>query len=344
MQNQNIVKSKGPSGSQSWRQIVSKYQRPAVWPGAWQLFNTFVPYAALWFLMRLVIPFSFWLAVPLAVLAGGFLVRLFIIFHDCGHGSFFPSRKANDVVGFLTGVLTFTPYRHWTREHAVHHATSGDLDRRGTGDVWTLTVQEYLKASCWKRFAYRLARNPVILFGLGPLFVFVIKHRFSGPQAGPRERRSVAWTNVGIVLVGAVMSSVFGFKAYCGLQLIAVMVAGAAGMWLFYVQHQFEDVHWERGDQWDYGEAALKGSSFYKLPKVLQWFSGNIGFHHIHHLSPSIPNYRLERCHESEPLFQSVRPVTLLSSLKSLTFRLWDERGRRLVGYGALRRMAKRCN
>jgi omega-6 fatty acid desaturase (delta-12 desaturase) len=337
MQDQTSTKTEAKADSQAWRRIVSKYQKPAAMRGAWQLLNTLIPYATLWFLMRLVVPISVWLAVPLAILAGGFLVRLFIIFHDCGHGSFFPSRRANDIVGFVTGVLTFTPYRHWTREHAMHHATSGDLDRRGTGDVWTLTVQEYLEASRWKRFAYRLARNPLILFGIAPFFLFVVKHRFAGPQAGPRERRSVGWTNVGIVVMGAGLSSVFGFKAYLVLQLIAVMVAGSAGLWLFYVQHQFEEVHWERGAEWDYSVAALRGSSFYKLPKVLQWFSGNIGFHHIHHLSPSIPNYHLERCHRSEPLFQTVRPVTLFGSLKSLTFRLWDERRQKLVGYRALR-------
>jgi omega-6 fatty acid desaturase (delta-12 desaturase) len=336
-----INKAEPKTHLQTWKDVVSKYQKPAAWPGAWQLINTLVPYAALWYLMHLLLGFSFWLAVPLALLAGGFLVRIFIIFHDCGHGSFFPSRKANDIVGFLTGVLAFTPYRHWTREHAVHHATSGDLDRRGTGDVWTLTVQEYLEASRWKRFAYRLARNPVILFGIAPLFLFVIKHRFAGPKAGPRERRSVAWTNLGILAVGVALSWAFGVKAYLGLQLIAVMVAGSAGMWLFYVQHQFEDVQWERSHDWEYCEAALKGSSFYKLPKVLQWFSGNIGFHHIHHLSPSIPNYRLEKCHQSEPIFQSVKPITLFSSLKSLTFRLWDEQRQRLVGYRAVRALRK---
>ena len=318
---------------------MRKYQKPAAWPGIWQVVNTLVPYVTLWYLMHLLLPVSFWLAVPLAVLAGGFLVRVFIIFHDCGHGSFFPSRKANDVVGFVAGVLAFTPYHQWTKEHAIHHATSGDLDRRGTGDVWTLTVQEYLEASRWKRFAYRLARNPVILFGIAPFFLFIIKHRIAGAKATPRERRSVALTNLGIVLVAAVMSSVFGLKAYLALQLITVMVGGSAGLWLFYVQHQFEDVQWERGEDWDYGEAALKGSSFYKLPRVLQWFSGNIGFHHIHHLSPSIPNYRLEKCHQSEPLFQSVKPVTFFSSLKSLTFKLWDERRQKLVGYGAVKEL-----
>jgi omega-6 fatty acid desaturase (delta-12 desaturase) len=321
---------------------VAKYQKAAVWPGIWQLINTLVPYTALWFLMYLSLSVSVWLALPLAVLAGAFLVRVFIIFHDCGHGSFFPSERANGILGFITGVLTFTPYYHWRWEHALHHATSGDLDRRGKGDMWTLTVQEYLEASRWKRFAYRLARNPVILFGLAPAFLFLIKQRFPAAKAPRRERHSVALTNLAVVAMAAGMCWAFGWKAYLPLQMVVLMVAGSAGVWLFYVQHQFEGVYWERGKDWDYSTAALKGSSFYKLPKVLQWFSGNIGFHHIHHLSPRIPNYNLEKCHRAEPLFQTVKPVTLFGSLKSFTFRLWDEKRRKLVGYRALRSARRR--
>jgi omega-6 fatty acid desaturase (delta-12 desaturase) len=284
---------------------------------------------------------SWWLAVPLAVLAAGFQVRIFIISHDCGHGSFFPSRRANEILGFITGVMTFTPFYHWRWEHALHHASSSDLDQRGKGDVWTLTVQEYLEASRWKRFAYRLARNPMVLFGLAPLFLFLIKMRFPAPGAPRRERNSVAWTNLAILGLAVGLSWIFGLWTYLLLQLIVTMVAGSAGIWLFYVQHQFEGVYWERSADWDYTTAALKGSSFYKLPKVLQWFSGNIGFHHIHHLSPRIPNYHLEKCHRAEPLFQTVKPVTFFASFKSLTFRLWDEQRQRLVGYRVLRAMRK---
>jgi acyl-lipid omega-6 desaturase (Delta-12 desaturase) len=329
------------SDHSNWKRVVARYQKSEVWPGVWQLVNTLVPYAALWYLMHLSLRVSVWLALPLAVLAAGFLVRVFIIFHDCGHGSFFSSRRANDILGFLAGVLTFTPYHHWRWEHSLHHATSGDLDRRGTGDVWTLTVQEYLEASRWKRFAYRLARNPVVLFGLAPLFLFLIRQRFPSAKAPRRERHSVAWTNLAIVGLGVGMGWVFGLKAYVLLQLVVLMVAGSAGIWLFYVQHQFEGVYWERSEDWDYCTAALKGSSFYKLPKVLQWFSGNIGFHHIHHLSPRIPNYHLEKCHRAEPLFQTVKPVTLFGSFRSLTFRLWDEQRQRLIGYRALRAIQK---
>ena len=320
---------------------MARYQKSEVWPGVRQLSNTLVPYVALWGLMYFALQVSWWLALPLALLAAGFLIRVFIIFHDCGHGSFLPSRRANDILGFITGVITLTPYFHWRWEHALHHSTSGDLDRRGKGDVWTMTVQEYLEASRWKRFAYRLARNPVVLFGLAPLFIFFIKMRFAGTDAPRRERHSVAWTNLAIVGMVAGMSFVFGLGTYLLLQMLITLVAGSAGVWLFYVQHQFEGVYWERNEEWDYCTAALKGSSFYKLPKVLQWFSGSIGFHHIHHLSPRIPNYHLEKCHRAEPLFQTVKPVTLFSSLKSLTFRLWDERRQRLVGYRVLRAMRK---
>ena len=337
IQNLALSKSEQQSKWPAWKDIVAKYQKPVWWSAMWQVVNTLVPYSALWFLMYFSLRVSWWLAVPLAVLAGGFLVRTFIIFHDCGHGSFLASTKANDALGFITGVLTFTPYYHWRWEHAIHHASSGDLDRRGTGDVWTLTVQEYLEASRWKRFAYRLARNPVILFGLAPLYLFLIQQRYPNSKSEGRERRSVWWTNLALALLAGGLVWVFGLKAYVLLQLIVLVVAGSAGVWLFYVQHQFEGVYWEREKSWDYSLAALQGSSFYKLPKVLQWFSGNIGFHHIHHLSPQIPNYHLEKCHRAEPLFQTVKPVTLFSSFKSFTFRLWDEQRRKLVGYRALR-------
>ena len=333
-----------PTGKQAadtaaWKEIVARYQQPSTGRALWQIINTFVPYAALWYLMYLSLSVSWWLTVPLAVLAGAFLVRVFIIFHDCGHGSYFKSRTANDVLGFVAGVLTFTPYYHWRWEHAIHHASSGHLDKRGVGDIWTMTVQEYLESSRWKRFAYRLARNPVILFAIAPLYLFLIQQRIPSSKANPRERLSVHWMNLAIVGVALGLSRAFGPGAYLIIQLIVILVAGASGVWLFYVQHQFEDVYWERGENWDFTAAALEGSSFYKLPKILQWFSGNIGFHHIHHLSPRIPNYNLERCHQADPMFQSVKPITLISSLKSITYRLWDEQQRKLVGYRRLREL-----
>lgn len=321
----------------AWREIVARYQKSSIWRALWQITNTLVLYAAAWVLMYLCLPISWWLVLPLAVVAGALLVRVFIIFHDCGHGSYFHSRTANNVTGFLSGVLTFTPYYHWRWEHAIHHGSSGDLGKRGTGDIWTMTVQEYLESSRWKRFAYRLARNPVVLFVIAPAFLFLVRQRLPSPKAGRRERHSVYAMNVAILAMAIGLASIFGVWAYLVIQLTILMVAGGAGVWLFYVQHQFEGVYWERSEDWSFVEAALQGSSFYKLPRVLQWFSGNIGFHHIHHLSPRIPNYHLEKCHKSDPLFQSVKPITLFSSFKSLTFRLWDEKRRRLVGYRHLR-------
>ena len=324
-----------------WKSLVARFQEASVWRATWQMINTFGSYVALWVLMYWARGISWWLTVPLAILAALIVVRVFIIFHDCGHGSFFKSRLANDIVGFIAGLLTFTPYYHWRWEHGLHHGTSGDLDRRGTGDIWTMTVQEYIESTRWKRFAYRLARNPFVLFIVAPLFLFLIRERFPSKGAKPRERFSVWWMNIAIAGMVLVMSWIFGWKHYLILQLIVTMVAGATGIWLFYVQHQFEDAYWERGGEWDYTTAALQGSSFYKLPKVLQWFSGNIGFHHIHHLSPRIPNYNLQRCHESHPLFSSVKPVTFRRSLKSLAYRLWDESRRKLVGFRQIRHLPR---
>jgi acyl-lipid omega-6 desaturase (Delta-12 desaturase) len=322
-----------------WRAVIAEHQHPSTARALWQIINTVVPYAGAWYLMYRLAEISLWLTIPVAVIAGGLLVRIFIIFHDCGHGSYFRSRWANDIVGFLAGIMTFTPYYHWRWEHAIHHGSSGHLDKRGTGDIWTMTVQEYLDASRWKRFSYRLARNPLVLFVIAPLFVFVVLQRFPSQKASRRERHSVWWMNLALLCVAVVMSSIFGVGAYLLIQAVAWLVAGAAGIWLFYVQHQFEDVYWERGENWDYVAAALRGSSFYKLPRILQWFSGNIGFHHIHHLSPRIPNYNLQRCHEADPIFQQVKPITLLASLRSLAYRLWDEPAKKLVGYGRMRQV-----
>jgi acyl-lipid omega-6 desaturase (Delta-12 desaturase) len=330
-----------PAGTLAWKVLVGPYQTPAFWRSTWQVINTLVPYAALWYLMYLSLAVSYWITLPLAILAAGFQVRIFIIFHDCGHGSFFKSRKAAAVVGFITGVLTFTPYYHWRWQHACHHGTVGDLDRRGMGDVLTWTVQEYLEASRWKRFVYRLGRNPVVLFVLGPIYLFLIQHRLASPKAGRRERRSVYWTNLALLGMVTGLSWLLGIKAYLMIQLSLLVMAGAAGVWLFYVQHQFEGVYWARHGDWDFTTVALQGSSYYKLPKILQWFTGSIGFHHIHHLKPQIPNYNLEKCHKAVPLFQTVKPLTLFASLKSLTFRLWDEQRQKLVGYSQLRTLRR---
>src|SRR3954447_21092125 len=229
------------SNTSAWKEIVARYHKPAIGRSVWQIVNTLVPLTALWVLMYLTRSVSYWLTVPLAVLAGGFLVRVFIIFHDCGHGSFFKSRKANDILGCITGVLTFTPYFQWRWEHSLHHATSGDLDRRGTGDVWTLTVQEYLASSRWRKFAYRLARNPIVLFVIAPLFLFVVRQRFPSGKANSQQRWSVYWMNLAILGMAALLSWAFGIGTYLLIQLMVTIVSGAAGVWMFYVQHQFED-------------------------------------------------------------------------------------------------------
>ncbi|MBN1667235.1 MAG: fatty acid desaturase [Anaerolineales bacterium] len=320
----------------SWRQAIASYQQPDVRRSIWQLVNTLGPYFILLALMYWSLGVSYWLTLLLAIPASGLLVRNFIIFHDCGHESFFESRRANTIVGYLTGILVFTPYHQWRHHHAIHHATAADLDRRGVGDVWTMTLDEYRQASTWKRFIYRAYRHPVIMFVFGSLIVFLINHRFPAREAKRRERNSVHLTNLAILGILVLAHFTIGLRAYVLIQLPVIWFATLAGVWLFYVQHQFDGVYWERHERWDFVQAALEGSSFYKLPKVLQWFSGNIGFHHIHHLSPRIPNYNLERCYRASPVFQ-VKPVTLVSSLKSLGFRLWDESNRRLVGFKALK-------
>jgi len=319
------------------KENVTRCQSASLGKARWQVINSFVPYVLLWVAMVYALAVSYWLMLPLAILAAGFLARIFIIFHDCGHGSFFKSKRANHVVGAIAGVMNLTPFRHWRWQHALHHGTAGDLDRRGSGDIWTLTVQEYLQSTRWRRFAYRLARNPIVLFVIAPLYVFVVHHRFAVSGAPERERQSVRHTNWVLLAVTLVLSAAFGLKAFLLIELTVSAIAGAAGLWLFYVQHQFEGAYWARSEEWSYTTAALKGSSFYKLPRVLQWFTGNIGFHHIHHLNPRIPNYHLQRCHDADPFFKTIKPVTLLASLKTLTFRLWDEQRNAFVGFRDLR-------
>ena len=264
------------------------------------------------------------------------MVRTFIIFHDCGHGSFFKSKRANDWLGRVTGLLTFTPYQRWKHEHAIHHATAGNLDRRGKGDVYTMTVEEYLEAPWWKKFGYRVMRQPVFMFVFGSLIVFIVAQRIP-PGKGKREQASVWWTNLALAVWVTLMSVVFGWKAYLIVQLLVIFFGASVGIWLFYIQHNFEGAYWERHDKWDFLKASLQGSSFYKLPVVLQWFTGNIGFHHIHHLSPKIPNYKLPKAFKENPIFH-VKPLTLWSSFKSLTLRLYDEKTRKLVGWNVLKR------
>jgi len=327
-------------GKASWQKIVAAYARPDLRKSLWQTINTLIPYFALFYISIRSVEISLWLTLPLSILTAGFMVRAFIIFHDCGHGSFFESQRANDLLGIVTGILAFTPYYRWKHQHAIHHATSGDLDRRGVGDVYTMTVQEYLEAPWWKKFGYRVMRNPFAMLLIGPLIVFVVGERIP-PARGKREIASVWWTNLVLAVTVTVMGLVFGWRNYLTVQLLVLFFGTSVGVWLFYVQHNFEGVYWERHNQWDYFKASLLGSSFYKLPALLQWFTGNIGFHHIHHLGSKIPNYNLPKAHKENPFFH-VKPLTLLSSLKCLKWRVYDESNRRLAGWEVLKQYQKR--
>lgn len=318
-----------------WRKVVSKYQQSDVRKSIWQIANSVIPYFVLWYLAYRSLEVSYALTLVLALFAALFAMRVFIIFHDCGHGSFFKSQKWNNITGIFTGIITFTPYYAWRHSHAVHHATSGDLDRRGVGDIWTLTFEEYQKLPTSQKIAYRLYRNPFVIFFIGPVIEFVVLQRLPMFNAAekPRERNSVWWTNLALLAIVAVASLTIGFEAYVLVQLPIIAMAASYGVWLFYVQHQFENAYWEHHEDWDYATAALHGSSFYKLPRILQWFSGNIGFHHIHHLSPRIPNYNLEACHYENEMFLEIEPLTIRESLKAFHIRLWDEDRHKMIGY-----------
>jgi omega-6 fatty acid desaturase (delta-12 desaturase) len=315
----------------TWRASVQQYQHADLWRSLWQVASTFIPYLLLWYLMVLSLAYSYWLTLGLAVFASGFLVRIFIIFHDCGHGSFFRSARANEILGSICGVFTLTPFHQWRHDHAMHHATSSDLDRRGYGDVATLTVAEYLGMSRWERFKYRTFRHPLALLLAGPVVAFAVRQRFVLGWSGPRERRSVHLTNLALLAVVVAAALTIGLKTYLLILAPVVFCASFVAVWLFYCQHQFEGTYWRHHEEWSFEEAAIKGSSYFHLPRVLQWFTGNIGFHHVHHLSPRIPNYYLEQVHLSHPRFQEATTITIRSSLRAFTLQLWDEQRQELV-------------
>jgi omega-6 fatty acid desaturase (delta-12 desaturase) len=338
-----VVTSNNEAEGSSWVPIVAKYQSPDLWRSGWQILTSFVPFGVSWYLMYLSLGISYWLTLALSVLASGFLVRIFIIQHDCGHGSFLKTRRANHWLGRICGVLTLTPYGYWRKNHATHHARASNLDERGIGDISTITVNEYLQLSRWGKLKYRIYRNPLFLFSIGPVVRLVVLQRFysGSDKVSKAERLSVHGTNLAIAVVVLVMILTIGLEEFLLVQTPIVVLSAVVGTWLFYVQHQFEGTYWAHRDEWDYAAAGLRGSSFLKLPRVLQWFTGNIGFHHIHHLSPRIPNYRLQKCHEENPMLQRVHVLTLASSLKTLFLALWDEQEKKLVGFGHLRRMGK---
>lgn len=324
------------------RERMLPYEKPRLSSSLWQLANTLVPFIALWWLAYLSLSVSYWLTLALTVPAAGFLVRIFIIFHDCCHFSFFKSRKANVIVGTITGILTFSPYHQWRHTHSVHHATCSNLNRRGVGDVWTLTVDEYLTATPAKRLIYRLYRNPLMMFGLGPIYIFLFDYRFNRRRAGRKERLNTYVTNLGLAGIIGLLCWAIGWPSLLLVHGPIFLLSGMAGIWLFYVQHQFENSYFEDEADWSYVKAALQGSSFYRLPGILRWITGNIGFHHIHHLSPRVPNYHLQEAHHSHPALQSVATIGPLASLRSLRYRLWDEQAKTFVSFGELKRIAAR--
>jgi acyl-lipid omega-6 desaturase (Delta-12 desaturase) len=320
-----------------WRAAVARYQHAEIRRAVTQIVTTLVPLAVMLYVMYLSLAWSYWLTLALAIPASGFLVRTFIIMHDCGHGSFLPSQRWNNLVGWVTGVLTLTPYGEWTHEHAIHHATAGDLDRRGHGDIATLTVNEYLARGPWGRLMYRLYRDPLVMLLLGPLYL-MIGQRLPGRTAsgGARNPSSIWSTNLGIAIVVTALALVIGIQSVVLVYLPTAYLAASAGVYLFFVQHQFDGAYWTRHAGWDYATAAIAGCSYLKLPRVLQWFSGNIGLHHIHHLAPRVPNYSLQRAHDENPAFHPARTVSLGESVLFLRLALWNERQQRLIRFADL--------
>ncbi|TWJ42420.1 Fatty acid desaturase [Bacillus paralicheniformis] len=312
---------------------VAAFAQPDTKNSLIQLFNTFIPFFGLWFLAYLSLDVSYLLTLGITVIAAGFLTRIFIIFHDCCHLSFFKQKRLNHILGFLTGVLTLFPYLQWQHSHSIHHATSSNLDKRGTGDIWLLTVNEYKAAPLRTKIAYRLYRNPFIMFILGPIYVFLITNRFNKKGARRKERVNTYLTNLAIAALAAVCCLIFGWQPFLLVQGPIFLISGSIGVWLFYVQHTFEDSYFEADENWSYVQAAVEGSSFYKLPKLLQWLTGNIGYHHVHHLSPKVPNYKLEIAHEQHEPLKNVPTITLKTSLQSLAFRLWDEEKKQFVTF-----------
>ena len=321
-----------------WREVLAPFAVPCPRRGMLSVATSAVPYVALSVLMYLLLPVSPALTLVLAIPAAGFLVRVFVVFHDCAHGSLLPSKRANAVVGSVLGLFVLSPFTRWRHDHAVHHATSGDLDRRGVGDVITLTVTEYQERSPRGRFAYRLIRNPLVMFGFGPVFAMVIGPRIVARGARPRMRNSVLGTDVALVAVVGGLCWLMGWQAFLIVWAPAALLAGSVGIWLFYVQHQFEDAYWQSSGEWSYDEAALRGSSHLKLPTVLRFFTGNIGLHHVHHLNARIPNYNLPRAHAASPAFAGVPTLTLWDGLRSVRLKLWDEQAGRLVTFAQARR------
>jgi len=322
-----------------WLGKLKPYMEPSVTSALIQIGTSFLTYIALMaFMIYLMIQeYPYWMVLILSVPTAGLYTRVFIIFHDCCHYSFFKSRKACDLFGNFLGIVMFTSFYDWQKSHNIHHATVSNLDKRGYGDVWTITVKEYQSFSKMRKLQYRIMRNPFFLFGLAPSLLFLFLNRFPGGYSGKKEIFSLILTNVLIACVIALAYVTIGLKIYIMVQLPVLILGATFGMWLFYIQHQFKNVYWARAEDWNIFRAAMEGSSYYKLQPVLRWFSGNIGYHHIHHLRPKIPNYNLKKCYDEIGELQEITPVTLYSSFKSLNLRLYDEEAGQLVSFGSLK-------
>ena len=327
----------GPDDAAS-PQTVDRYAQPHLGRSSLSIATSLLPFLGLWVAMYFALSVSYLLVIALAVPAAGFLVRTFILFHDCAHGSLLPGRRANAWFGSALALIFFTPFARWRYEHVGHHATAGDLDRRGIGDVPTLTLAEYQAMSRWGRLGYRLFRNPLIMFGIGPIFAMLLEPRWAPPTARPKIYESTWHTNIAIAFAVGGLCWLIGWQAFLLVEAPLVVLAGGAGLWLFYVQHQFEDVYWRRTPDWSYADAALRGSSYLRLPKILQFFTGNIGLHHVHHLNPRVPNYNLQRAHDEVSVFHSVPTVSLWDGLRAVRLKLWDEHTARLVTWADVRR------
>lgn len=309
-----------------------------------QLLNTLLPLILLWYVAYLSLSVSYWLTVPIAIVVSGFLVRTFIIFHDCCHGSFFKGKLTNEIIGTLTGIFVLVPFQQWKQSHTIHHATSSNLDKRGTGDMWILTVKEYRESPLLRRLAYTIYRNPFFMFGLGPVLIFLIQYRFNRKKAKRKERINTYVTNIAIISLYGLLIWAVGWHDFLLIQGVVFIISGSAGIWMFYVQHQFEDSYFEKEEEWSYVKAAVEGSSYYKLPRILQWITGNIGFHHVHHLSPRVPNYNLEKAHNASLPLQKATTITLVTSLKSLNFRLWDEENKTFISFRKMKKLFKQSD
>jgi omega-6 fatty acid desaturase (delta-12 desaturase) len=337
MPNQLTTATTVTTAPADWRRIVARYQRSSPARAITQVVTTLLPLALVFYVMFRSLVLPYWITLLLAIPAAGLLVRTFIIMHDCAHGSFLPWRRVNDTIGFITGVLTMTPFGQWRRDHAIHHASSGDLDRRGHGDVNTLTVREYQALSKSAKWRYRCYRNPLSLLFVGPIHLLVgQRFRARDVASGPRQSRSVIWTNIAIAAAFTGLSLLVGFWHAFLIYFPAFYIAGMTGVWLFYMQHQFEDTYWQNHPGWDYATAAIAGSSHLRLPQPLQWFTGSIGLHHVHHLGPRIPNYKLQRCHDENPLFHEATEITMANTWTALRLALWDEDTGRLVRFSEL--------